>query len=592
MAKKIKIEPPQWKRFFYSGIPVASRYEYLRINLPEVAVLNRYYDWQDGDFPAEDDIVQWLLMLEYLHFTTSGNRFFQKLCMKLPPYVKKTLKSYILRRLYPDFILKETALNEDIVYYLPVNGNIVKFGGLLFHRKDVPFMTDSSCNWPRPLPSGDFPVDATKAIGRSVYLPRDYFYRKSLRAARSGEGGPTIIVRNKLIEERRRFEERVSSLKPEKTSATIREEIYNYNKDIEPTLVENTNILQAAARAEKKSPSVVPSEPLPGHDESVFMVSGMTQGILGKGGMGMVYKILIKDLEVFHALKILRPADLIIDPSEWHQFCRRFLREAKILSNLHHTHIAQIHGFGEWKNYPYIEMEYVDGADIKNILSSGTPIIPAAATGIAIQIARALSHAHNKRYILDGKVRQGLIHRDIKPQNIMISGEGESKLLDFGVAIPAGSVTGTISSSSFVGTLQYASPEQIAGDEIDIRTDIHSFGQVLYEMVTARPPFTASNVQQLIAEKLNNSYPDPADMPVKIPKTLRYIIKTCLQRDPNRRFSSAEDLLTVLEEAHRELTKEIPDAVVRDYAENGFTITQNGIFTVRKKGWLKRLLRR
>jgi hypothetical protein len=591
MAKKPRIESPQWKRLFFTGMPMVSRYGYLSLPLPKVAALKRYYDWQEGDFPDPDDAVQWLLLLEYVHFTTCGNRFFQQVCAALPSPVKRTLLPYILRRLYPEIAWNGPLPDGDADRWLPMRQGVVTFGGVPFYCHDVPFMTDSSSPWPTASSSGAFPYDVTMAVGQSVLLPADLHYRKSLRTTVRGEIGPTIISRNRQRELREQFEERQKARPPMATAATLRENFQG--SAIDPTFIE-----AAAEKALHASPSsgdtAIPMAALPGNEDSVFLVSGMTQGILGRGGMGMVYKILIRELEVFHALKILRPADLIADPREWGQFCRRFLREAKLLANLHHTNIAQIHGFGEWENYPYIEMEFVDGSDIKTMLAAGKPIVPAAATGIAIQVARALSHAHNKHYLLDGKERRGLIHRDLKPQNIMISNEGESKLLDFGVAMPAGSVTGTVSSSSFVGTLQYASPEQTAGGELDLRTDIHSFGQVLYEMVAGRPPFAASNIQQIIGMKLNNTYIDPAHLPVRIPKTLRSTIKTCLQRDPDRRFRTADDLLSVLEEAHRELTDENPDAVVKEFVGSRRHIPQPRRFGLRRGsgGWLGRLLRR
>jgi hypothetical protein len=571
MGKKTTIESPQWKRLFFTGLPVASRHGYLGISLPEIAALSRYYDWQEGDFPGPDDTVQWLLLFEYVHFTTKGNWFFQRCCASAPPPVKRTLLQYLLRRLYPEIAWNGPLPDGDPDWWLPAQQGVLMFGGAPFYCDDVPFMTDSSVPWPAAASSGAFPVDGTHAVGQSVYLPVDLHFRRSLRSTLGGEIGPTIIVRNKNNALRERFEERFFAPLPARTEATMHENtpvqsgeisVYRGAPPVDPTFVERE---ETARRFMQSEGPGVPLTALPGHDDSIFLVSGMTQGILGRGGMGMVYKILIKELEVFHALKILHPADIVADPQEWNRFCRRFLREAKLLANLHHTHIAQIHGFGEWNTYPYIEMEYVDGSDIKSMLASGKPIALPAVTGITIQVARALCHAHNRQYILDGRERHGLIHRDLKPQNIMVSKDGESKLLDFGVAMPVGNVTGTVSSSSFVGTLQYASPEQIAGADLDLRTDIHSLGQVMYEMIAGKPAFAASNIQQIIRMKLNNEHADLNDLPVRIPKTLRHTIKTCMQRDPDRRFRTADDLLSVLEEVHHEMTGENSDAVVREY---------------------------
>lgn len=575
---------PQWKRLFFTkGIALASRFGYLGIPLPRHAALDRYYDWQEGDVPGDDDIVQWLVLFEYVAFTTTGNRFLQGCFRAAPRNVRSTLFPYFLRKLHPFYLFDNiTGVERNPACFLPVEARLLFFGNTPFFAEDVPFMHDTSVPWP-VQDSGAFQVDFSRAAGVDMLVPEGFASRHSLRMSKFGERGPQILVHrseNRLREQfEMRMEQRAAALA--KTAATIREQTLSID-NMTSTLVEAHSGLPVRHDLPLQ-PCIPSNDILPGHDDSVFLVSGMTQGILGRGGMGMVYKIFNTELEVFRALKVLNPATPVGNPEEWELFCRRFLREAKLLANLHHTHIAQIHGFGEWQQYPYIEMEYVDGADIKTLLKANSRIAVPAATGIAIQMARALSHAHNKRYVLDGKERQGLIHRDLKPQNIMLSRDGESKLLDFGVAMPVGNLTSTVSSESFIGTLQYASPEQIAGAELDLRTDIHSFGQVLAEMVSGRPAFPARDVREIISRKLNNDFDVQNAFPSGIPKTLRHIIKTCLQRDPDRRFRSSEDLLSVLEEAHREITTEHPDAVVREYATDPARVKSGGVISGGRK---------
>lgn len=588
MGKKEFVAQPQWKRLFFTkGIPLSSRFGYLGIPLPQRAALNRYYDWQEGDVPDNDNVVQWLVLFEYIAFTTSGNHFLQGSFLGSPENVRRTLFPYMLRKLYPFYRFDHDILDVNEMQSLfPCGAQLQFYGNTPFLADEVPFMCDTSTPWP-DLKTDAFPVNLSRAAGSDMLVPAGFAWRHLLRMSKHGERGPQILVPRPENRVREQFEKRMESQITDfkKTTSTFVERADYAGCD--PTFVEAQPGLSAQHGILQPSNSF-----LPGHDDSVYLVSGMTHGIIGRGGMGMVYKILNTELEVFRALKILHPVTPVGSPDEWDQFCRRFLREAKLLANLHHTHIAQIHGFGEWQKYPYIEMEYVDGADIKSMLATTSRIEVSAATGIGIQIARALSHAHNKRYVLDGKERSGLIHRDLKPQNIMVSRDGESKLLDFGVAVPVGNLTSSISSGSFIGTLQYASPEQISGAELDFRTDIHSFGQVLAEMISGKPAFRARDVREIINKKLNNDFDVQSAFPAGTPKTLRHIIKTCLQRDPDRRFRSAEDLLSVLEEAHHEVTLEHPDAVVREYATNPARVKSGVPMMARGRNMLEKLFHR
>lgn len=604
---------------FFKGVPVAVRFSYLNVKLPETAALSHKYDWKNGVVPDSQDPVQWLLLLEYVSFVECGNFDFQHCWLLAPTSTKRKLLPYMLKKLYPDVVWNGLTPTEDPDSFLPLRQQLIRLGGLVFRKADVPFVTDSDVPWPGNNSSGAVTFDIGCALGRSLFLHSDTLTRYSLRAKISGEIGPTLIVKAKTSDTRATFvpppaptplprpryeDDKDRPTGPDGTyieSYTMLEKMgYLQNRPVESQEQQYANQAsqellkpvtpRVAENLEELFSGEIPTAPLPGDGDRVFLVSGITQGILGQGGMGRVYKILLKHLEVVRALKILQPAGVSSDPDQWKRFCVRFMREIKILSNLHHTHIAQIHGFGEWENYPFIEMEYVPGSDLKTLINSSGQVPLAVSTAVAIQVARALTHAHNKTYTLDGQQRRGLIHRDMKPQNVIVSQDGESKLLDFGVALPMGMVTQTMQ-SNFVGTLQYAAPEQIEGVDLDQRIDIYSFGQVIYEMICGRPAFDAPSIQRMLQVKMANQYPDIDTAGLKVPKSLRTIVRTCMQQDPENRFQTSDDLLASLEEAHRDITREIPDAVVRDYVRGkDYTMSINrDLLKVQKPGLLNKL---
>jgi serine/threonine-protein kinase len=259
--------------------------------------------------------------------------------------------------------------------------------------------------------------------------------------------------------------------------------------------------------------------------------------LLGAGGMGEVYLAEDRRLERTVALKILS-AELASDPGRM----RRFIREAKAASSLKHPNVATIHEIGESKGVHFIAMEYVEGHTLASKIS-GRPLEIAAIVEIALQVADALDEAHLKH----------ITHRDIKPANVMLTPRGQVKVLDFGLAkitppeggIASSDLTTAMSTESDVvmGTLPYMSPEKVLGKQVDHRTDIFSLGAVLYEMATGRLPFPGISASETTDRILHGQPEAIARFNYEVPTELERIVRKCLEKDRERRYQSARELL-------------------------------------------------
>jgi serine/threonine protein kinase len=271
---------------------------------------------------------------------------------------------------------------------------------------------------------------------------------------------------------------------------------------------------------------------------------------LGGGGMGVVYEAKDISLGRHVALKFL-PAEVARDA----QALERFQREARAASALNHPHICTIHDFGECERGPFMVMEVLEGSTLKHRIS-GKPLPCESVVELGIHIAEALEAAHAK----------DVLHRDITPTNVFVTQRGEAKLLDFGLAKLAGAtaenlvsqgVTATEHSKdltvpgALMGTAPYMSPEQIRGEPVDTRSDIFSFGAVLYEMATGQPPFSGETIERIREAILSKEPASPRKLNPRLPAGLEGVIVKALQKERSARYQSASDLLRDLNEFQR-----------------------------------------
>jgi serine/threonine-protein kinase len=250
---------------------------------------------------------------------------------------------------------------------------------------------------------------------------------------------------------------------------------------------------------------------------------------LGAGGMGIVYHGVDTLLELEVAVKKLRS-----EFARGGDVAERFRREAKIQARLNHPNLARLYTFFKEEDAFYIVMEFVDGAPLGSLLPlHWTQVLP-----IYLQVLDALQFAHS----------QGVLHRDVKPDNIMVSPRGEVKVMDFGISHVLGQARQT-REKTIVGTLEYIPPEQISGKEIGPWSDIYSLGALLYETMTARPPFETESEFALLQMHLDAPPPDLNEAVPDAPPFLAYAIRTAMAKDPQQRFASCQAMADFLRQS-------------------------------------------
>ena len=254
-------------------------------------------------------------------------------------------------------------------------------------------------------------------------------------------------------------------------------------------------------------------------------------GKVGAGGMSDVYKAKDLTLGRFVAIKVLKA-----EFSEDINFVTKFRSEAQAAAGLEHPNIVNIYDVGSENGLHYIVMEYVEGITLKTYIEKKGQLSFKEAVSIAIQVGRGIEAAHNKN----------IVHRDIKPQNIMISTEGKVKVTDFGIARAA---TSNTISSDVMGSVHYSSPEQARNGFVDGKSDIYSLGIVMYEMVTGRVPFDGDTTVAVAIQHLQEEIVPPSVYAPNLPISMEKIILKCTQKNPDRRYASMTALLADLRKA-------------------------------------------
>ena len=255
--------------------------------------------------------------------------------------------------------------------------------------------------------------------------------------------------------------------------------------------------------------------------------------VIGQGGMAVVYKAKCHRLNRLVAIKVLKPE--LADDAD---FRRRFHDESQAVAMLSHPNIVSVYDVSRGGDLEYIVMELIDGITLKQYMERRGQLNWREALHFITQVMRGLSHAHSR----------GIIHRDIKPQNIMILRDGSVKVADFGIACLTAKTTQTMAGKDALGSVHYISPEQAKGDRIDQRSDIYSAGVVLYEMLTSRLPFEGDSPVSIAIRHFSAVPLNPREMNPDIPEALELICLKAMAPQPDRRYASADEMIRDLEE--------------------------------------------
>ena len=259
--------------------------------------------------------------------------------------------------------------------------------------------------------------------------------------------------------------------------------------------------------------------------------------LVGTGGMSSVFRARDRLLERPVALKILHP-HYVADPD----YVERFRREARAVAQLAHPNIVTVIDRGEQDGRQFIVFEYIDGENLKQVVNREGALPVRDAVELTIQVARALGYAHER----------GIVHRDVKPQNVILNEDGRAKVTDFGIARSV-DVDGFTQTGTVVGTSDYIAPEQAQGREVDAHTDVYSLGVVLYELLTGEVPFGGENFVAVAMQHVHQPVPSVLERRADVPARLDFVLRRALAKEPADRYGSMDEFVADLEVSLREL---------------------------------------
>ena len=293
------------------------------------------------------------------------------------------------------------------------------------------------------------------------------------------------------------------------------------------------SVFASAAGLSDSDAALIGSTPLPPLERGTLLASGRYEilEILGQGAMGAVYKAKDRELDRLVAIKVIQP-----ELANSRVMLKRFKQELILARQITHKNVVRIFDIGETEGMKFITMEYIDGGDLKSLIIERHKLPPQEAVDIVRQICLALDAAHT----------EGVVHRDLKPQNIMMDHTGRVVVMDFGIAhskeMPGMTMTGAL-----MGTPEYMSPEQAKGEKTDLRADIFAVGIIFYEMLTGKIPFKADTVVETMYKRTRERPVPPIDLDASIPLQANQIIMKCLEPAPESRFQSVKEILQDLE---------------------------------------------
>lgn len=279
----------------------------------------------------------------------------------------------------------------------------------------------------------------------------------------------------------------------------------------------------AARRAEEPLPAAL-------REGGVFAARYRVDGLLGRGGMGVVLKVRDLQLDEDVALKVVR-SDLASNPA----FLALLKQEIRLARRITHRYVLRTHDFGEFEGIPYVTMEYLKGITLRSLLDARGRLPLTLVLRIARQVAEGLEAAH----------AVGVVHRDIKPANVLFDVRGDAKIMDFGLAAPA-ATTLAGEAGTLLGSPRYMSPEQIRGERADARTDLYALGVMLFELCSGLPPFDSPRIDDLLALHLDTKAPALADLVPDLPPDLGALVARLLEKRPEHRPQSAAEVTEIL----------------------------------------------